>query len=153
MSSLSGEIDFSRAVTILKDNLIAVFDSSNANFITGFTNRANSNSSGGMSNIKFQHFHSHHIITGEIMGMITFGCGANTLSMASFQSATLLCGGMSTLLFLFAKVRSFPISNEFQMTFHVPGGRALEFGIHSIVGLDIFSENCSFKFEFIHRIY
>lgn len=39
------------------------------------------------------------------MGIITFGCGANSVSLPSFQSATLLCGGMSTLLFLFAKVR------------------------------------------------
>lgn len=45
------------------------------------------------------------MITGEVMGMVTFGCVANVLSIPSFQSATLLCGGMSTLLFLFAKVR------------------------------------------------
>lgn len=40
------------------------------------------------------------------MGIITFGCGANCVSIPSFQKATLLCGGMSTLLFLFAKVCS-----------------------------------------------
>ncbi len=38
------------------------------------------------------------------MGMVTFGMGANCLSIPSFQRATILCGGMSTLLFLFAKV-------------------------------------------------
>lgn len=48
MSSLSGDIDFTRAVKYLKDNLIAVFDSSNADVVTGFTNRVNSNLSGGM---------------------------------------------------------------------------------------------------------
>lgn len=87
MSNLSGEIDFASAIKFLKNNLIAVFDSSNPSVITGFTNRISSNLSGG-----------------EVIGMITFGCGADSLTIPSFQKATLLCGGMSSLLFLFAKV-------------------------------------------------
>lgn len=115
MSSMSGEIDFSRAIKILKENLIAVFDSSNANFVTGFTNRVNSNLSGGLYNVfgkirklnakSLSTLNLRSLITGETMGMVTFGCGANCLSIPSLQTATLLCGGMSTLLFLFAKVR------------------------------------------------
>lgn len=53
MSSLSGDIDFTKAVKHLRDNLIAVVDSSNANVVAGFTNRANSNLSGGMHNFEF----------------------------------------------------------------------------------------------------
>ncbi|XP_037048186.1 lysosomal-trafficking regulator isoform X2 [Bradysia coprophila] len=87
MTSLSGNVDFTRAMTILKDNLTVVFDSMDANIVSGFTNRASNSLSGG-----------------ETMGMITFGSGANCLQIPSFQTATLLCGGMATLLFLFAKV-------------------------------------------------
>lgn len=59
MSSLSGDIDFASAIQCLKDNLIAVYDSTNANVLTGFTNRKHSSLSGGTKNFK----HSIYILT------------------------------------------------------------------------------------------
>lgn len=41
-------VDFPRAMQILKENLTVVFDALNANIVSGFTNRISSNLSGGM---------------------------------------------------------------------------------------------------------
>lgn len=42
---------------------------------------------------------------------------------------------------------------SFHCLVFVLGGGALKFRIHSVVGLNIFPENRSFKLEFIHRVY
>lgn len=52
ISSLSGNVDFARAMKILKDNLMVVFDSMNASIVSGFTNNLANNLSGGMRAIK-----------------------------------------------------------------------------------------------------
>ncbi|KAJ6646111.1 Lysosomal-trafficking regulator [Pseudolycoriella hygida] len=136
MSQVSGEIDIPNALKVLKDNLIAVFDASKAHVLTGYTNSTNSNSSGG-----------------DDMEIITFGCPAKCLSMPSFQSATLLCGGMSTLLFLFAKVVELSKSEFIQslaLTFflkiaHSNSNLYTEFvrkDFNSLIGPIVRSERC-----------
>lgn len=75
----------SDAITVLRDHLIAVFSAHNPTVLLGY--RANERSD-----------------EGEQMGVITFGCPATVKSISSLQSAAILCGGLSPLLYLFARI-------------------------------------------------
>lgn len=44
------------------------------------------------------------IDVGENLGLITFGCGATSKFNSSLKTAILLCGGLSPLIYLFARV-------------------------------------------------
>lgn len=41
---------------------------------------------------------------GESLGLVTFGCGSETKYISSLQTAVQLSGGLSSLLYLFARV-------------------------------------------------
>lgn len=75
----------SDAITVLRDHLIAVFSAHNPTVLLGYNANARSNE-------------------GEQMGLITFGCPATVKPIASLQSAAILCGGLSPLLYLFARI-------------------------------------------------
>lgn len=75
----------SDTITVLRDHLIAVFSAHNPTVLLGYNANQRSDE-------------------GEQMGLITFGCPATVKPIASLQSATILCGGLSPLLYLFARI-------------------------------------------------
>lgn len=75
----------SDAITVLRDHLIAVFSAHNPTVLLGYNANERSDE-------------------GEQMGLITFGCPATVKPIASLQSAAILCGGLSPLLYLFARI-------------------------------------------------
>lgn len=74
------------SIKTLSDHLIGTFSANDPTIFFGYNTTENPEGSG------------------EPMGLITFGGGAVTKHIPSVQSATILCGGLSVLLYHFARV-------------------------------------------------
>lgn len=74
------------SMKILRENLIGTFSATDPSILLGYNIKENPDGAG------------------EPMGLITFGCAATSTPIPSVQTATILCGGLSVLLYHFARV-------------------------------------------------
>lgn len=76
------------ALNILQKNVAAIFSAHDPSILLGYRKYDNQDK-------------------GDSLGLVTFGSGTKTKYISSLQTAVLLSGGLSTLLYLFARVKSF----------------------------------------------
>lgn len=81
-------VNSTTAIEMLHKNLRAVFSAADPSILLGFPVTESADEAS----------------IGEQMGIITFGQPASQRPIQSLQSATVLCGGLATLLYLFARV-------------------------------------------------
>lgn len=84
------------AIEMLNANLRAVFTATDPTILLGYPATEFGNNDPAVE--------ANVVTAGEQMGIITFGQSATVHTIQSLQSATVLCGGLASLLYLFARV-------------------------------------------------